>query len=126
MRTVMPPHFFRTLAFLVLIFAEMARAAEVREPKVGSPERKTIMEIMRAPVSKRIGKRVTFTGSVKICGEWATCQGNVAPSDGMVPNWDAASDLSPDFSPCSASKKDDGLCCFGILPVTSAHWTRCA
>jgi len=64
----MTPHIFRSATFLLfLIFAGTSRAAEVREPKIGSPERKAIMEIMRGPVSKRIGKRVTFTGSLKIC-----------------------------------------------------------
>lgn len=106
----MPAYFLRTVTFLLLlIFAGMARAAEVREPKIGSPERKAIMETMRGPVSKRIGKRVTFTGSVKICGDWATFQGNVEPTDGVVPKGDAAFDLSLDF--------------FALLRLEKGRWT---
>jgi hypothetical protein len=92
-------HLIRIVTLLLFLFsAGQAGAAEVREPKIGSPERKAIMEIMRAPVSKRIGKRVTFTGSVKICGEWATFSGNVEPTDGVRPKTgDAADLLSLDF-----------------------------
>ena len=105
----MASHFIRTFTFLLLIFAGMARAAEVREPKIGSPERKAIMETMRGPVSKRVGKRVTFTGAVKISGDWATFQGNVAPTDGVVPKGDAAYDLSLDF--------------FALLRLEKGRWT---
>jgi hypothetical protein len=40
---------------------------------------------------------VTFTGSVKVSGEWATFQGNVAPSDGKPPKGDVATELEFDF-----------------------------
>ena len=87
----------RTVTFLLLlIFAGVARAAEVREPKIGSPERKAIMEIMRAPVSKGVGKRVTFTGSLKICGDWATFDGDAKPTDGVMPK-SSEHDLTLDF-----------------------------
>jgi hypothetical protein len=106
----MARYLIRILTFLVLLtFTGMTRAAEVREPKIGSPERKVIMETMREPVSKRIGKRVTFTGSVKICGEWATFQGNVAPTDGVVPKSDEAGDLELDF--------------FALLRLENGRWT---
>lgn len=64
-----------------------SRAAEpVREPAAGSAERKAIMEALRGPVAKHVGKRVTFTGKVKICGEWATfSEGGAAPTDGVPP-----------------------------------------
>ena len=84
-------------AFLAWVLAAVSRAAEVRKPKIGSPERKAIMETMRGPVSQHIGKRVTFTGAVKVCGEWARFQGNVAPIDGVAPKGGAAGDLELDF-----------------------------
>jgi hypothetical protein len=94
----MAAHLIRSLAFsLLLILAARSHAAEVREPKVGSPERKAIMETMRGPVSKHIGKRVTFTGTVKICGDWATFNGDAAPSDGVAPKGGAAGELELDF-----------------------------
>lgn len=105
----MVPHFLRTLIFLLLIFTGLARAGEVREPKIGSPERKAIMETMRGPVSKHIGKRVTFTGEVKVCGAWATFQGDAAPTDGVAPKGDAAGDLELDF--------------FALLRLEKGKWT---
>ena len=93
----MAPHFLRTVTFLLLVFAGTARAAEVREPTIGSPERKTIMETMRGPVSKHVGKRVTFTGSLRICGEWATFDGDAKPTDGVAPEGGVAGELELDF-----------------------------
>lgn len=106
----MATHLIRSLSFSLLLgVAAVSRAAEVREPKIGSPERKTIMETMRGPVSKHIGKRVTFTGNVKICGEWATFQGNAAPSDGVAPKGGAAGELELDF--------------FALLRLEKGKWT---
>lgn len=109
-RTIMTAHLIRTITcILLLISAGTSRAAEVRESKIGSPERKAIMETMRGPVSKHIGKRVTFTGGVKICGEWATFQGNAAPTDGVAPKGDAAGELELDF--------------FALLRLENGRWT---
>ena len=98
MQATIPFHFFRTALFLLgMLFAGSVGAAEVREPKIGSPERKVIMETMRGPVSKQAGKRVTFTGTVKILGEWATFNGGAAPTDGVMPEGDVAFELSLDL-----------------------------
>ena len=68
------------------------------EPKAGSAERKAIMDAMRAPVSKQIGKPVTFTGQVRVVGSWARFHGNVAPTDGKPPkSEDAKFALDLDF-----------------------------
>lgn len=69
------------LLLLLAVLTSLARA-EVYEPKPGSPERKGIMDAMRAPISKRAGAKVTFTGQVKVSGSWARFEGNVAPADG--------------------------------------------
>ncbi|MCU0749286.1 MAG: hypothetical protein MUF13_07045 [Akkermansiaceae bacterium] len=75
-----------------------APQAEVTEPKPGTPERKAIMDAMRVPVSKHVGKSVTFTGEVRVKGDWACFRGNVAPTDGKVPeDEDIAADLELDF-----------------------------
>ena len=94
----MAPHLIRNITFLLLlIFGGTARAAEVREPKIGSPERKTIMELMRGPVSKHAGKRVIFTGSLRICGDWAAFDGHANPTDGVPPEGGVAGELELDF-----------------------------
>jgi hypothetical protein len=82
-----------------LIFVAMMNglAAEVTEPKPGTPERKAIMEAMRGPVSRQVGKPVIFTGQVKVSGDWATFLGGVAPKDGKVPKGDVAELLEMDF-----------------------------
>jgi len=79
-------------------FQKYLTRVPVKEPKIGSPERKAIMDAMRAPVSAEIGKAVTFTGNVRATGGWARFQGNVAPADGRKPaNEDAAFSLELDF-----------------------------
>src|SRR5262245_11129025 len=83
--------------------------AEVHEPKPGSPDRTAIMDAMRVPVSKHVGTRVTFTGNVKISGDWAIFTGNVAPSDGKPPKKDLAGDLDLDF--------------FALLRKVKGEWT---
>lgn len=81
-------------AFLRLVFSSSAllmmgatsgAAEPVREPAPGSAERKAILEALRGPVAKHVGKRVTFTGTVKASGDWATFNGGAAPSDGVPP-----------------------------------------
>ena len=70
----------------------------VSEPKVGTPERKAIMDAMRGPVSAHIGKKITFTGDVLVSGNWARFQGNVASADGKAPKEeDRAFELELDF-----------------------------
>ncbi len=72
-------------AALLKLEAWSGAAEAVREPAPGSVERKAIMEALRGPVTKQVGKRVTFTGTVKIRGDWATFSGGAAPSDGVPP-----------------------------------------
>lgn len=88
---------FVRILFILVASALFARA-EPHEPKPGSPERKGIMDAMRSPVSKHIGKAVQFTGDVKVSGDWATFNGNVATKDGKPPaREEAKNDLTMDF-----------------------------
>lgn len=82
-------------------------AEPVREVAPGSAERKAIMEALRGPVSKHVGKRVTFTGSAKVSGGWAVFNGGAAPTDGVTPkNEDVAFELELDLF--ALLRKEDG------------------
>ncbi len=70
----------------------------VAEPKAGTPERKAIMDAMRAPVSAEVGQEVAFTGAVRISGSWAHFSGHVDPAGGKPKNDNVAADLELDFS----------------------------
>ena len=96
-------------AFRILLFLALAACfthADVYEPKAGSPERNAIMDAMRVPVSKHVGKPVEFAGSVKISGTWARFEGNVATKDGKPPKEDARFELELDF--LALLRKEDG------------------
>lgn len=87
--------FFLLLGFLSIT---VSAADAPYEPKRGSAERKAIMDAMRVPTSRRIGKPVTFTGNVLVVGEWACFNGSVATTDGKPPESDDAKyDLEFDF-----------------------------
>jgi hypothetical protein len=86
-----------TRIFLILALAACTVRAEVYEPKPGSPERKAIMDAMRVPVAKHVGKPVLFTGNPKVSGEWARFEGDVATVDGKPPKGDAKFELELDF-----------------------------
>ncbi len=100
-----------TLLFLLLGLFGLVLPASAQapyEPKPGSAERKAIMDAMRAPVSKQIGKPVTFTGQVRVVGAWARFLGNVAPTDGKPPKSEEAKlALDLDFF-ALLRKTDDG------------------
>lgn len=79
----------------------------VQEPKIGTPQRKAIMDAMRGPVSKHIGKPVQFTGSLRICKDWARFSGKADTLDGKPPaNDDAAGELELDFNAYLRQAKD--------------------
>lgn len=88
-----------TFARLVLRFAVLTpfARAEVYEPKPGSAERKGIMEAMRAPISKRAGTKVNFTGEAKVSGNWARFGGGVAAADGKPFKEDVADEMELDL-----------------------------
>jgi hypothetical protein len=94
---------------LVLLFApSLLLGAEYSEPKPGSAERTAIMEAMRRPVSKHVGQRVTFTGSVRLVENWASFHGKAAPTDGKPPRGDVAFELELD--------------CFALLRRVDSDW----
>jgi len=68
-----------------VVFDTELEEVAVVEPKPGSAERKAMMEAMRQPISKQIGKRVIFTGDLLRHQDWARFQGSAAPEDGQMP-----------------------------------------
>ena len=81
-----------------VVFKKALTRINVSEPKPGTPERKAIMEALRVPVSKHVGKPVTFTGRVRVSGSWASLTGNAATIGGKAPKKrEAAEDLDLDL-----------------------------
>lgn len=79
-------------------FTTSLKKVPVTEPNIGSPERKAIMDSMRAPVTEYAGKAVKFTGSVRQMGSWARFTGSVAPADGKAVKVEGiAADMELDF-----------------------------
>lgn len=87
----------------------------VQEPKPGHPERKAIMDALRGPVSKHIGKPLQFTGNLRIKGDWARLSGGAQTLDGKPPaNENAAGELELDLT-AFLHKNTDGT-------WTPVHW----
>jgi hypothetical protein len=96
-----------TRIFFLFALALCFARAEVYEPKPGTPERKGIMDAMRGPISKHVGKEVQFTGTVKVSGAWARFEGDVAPKDGKPPKGEEArAELELDF--LALLRKEEG------------------
>ena len=76
---------------------ESSKKGQVTEPKIGSPERKAIMDAMRGPVSKHARTEVIFTGSVSVYEEWAMLDGHVNPKNGKPFAEEVADELDLDF-----------------------------
>lgn len=92
-----------------VVFKTALKKVAVSEPKAGSAERKAIMDTMRAALLPRMGKPVTFTGRVRVVGDWARFHGNVETTDGKPPkNEEAAGDLELDFFALLKRGKDGG------------------
>jgi hypothetical protein len=69
------------VALLALTFT--ALAGEITTPKIGSPERKAIMDALRTPVEKKLKKKVIFrVGTLRVADGWAFLQGNALRPDG--------------------------------------------
>lgn len=78
---------------------QVLKKVAVSEPKPGDPERKAIMDALRGPVSKHIGKPVQFTGNLRIKGDWARLSGGAQTVDGKPPVGDlAAGDIELDLN----------------------------
>ena len=76
---------------------QAAGQEKVTEPKIGSPERKAIMDAMRGPVSKRAGTEVIFTGSVALYKDWVKLSGHVSPKNGKPFPEEVADEMEMDF-----------------------------
>ena len=60
-------------------------AGKTYTPKVGSAERKALLDALRRPVEKRVKKPVIFrVGSLKVRDGWAFFQGNALNKDGSA------------------------------------------
>lgn len=63
------------VASFLLVFCSTA-PAQVYTPKAGSAERKALMDALRVPVEKRLGKKVVFkVDHLKVEGGWAFLRG---------------------------------------------------
>lgn len=81
-----------------VVFKKELKKVAFTEPKPGTPERKAIMDAMRAPVSAFAGKPVIFTGNVRVSGTWARFSGGVATADGKpATKPDVADEMQLDF-----------------------------
>lgn len=80
-------------------FKKSLEMVEVSEPKAGTAERKAIMDSMRVEVSEYAGEAVTFTGKIRVIGQWARFTGSVAATDGSPPETDGiAAAMELDFA----------------------------
>ena len=109
MNTSLPARLLAIVLPALLCLPALAAPEATYEPKPGSAERKAIMEAMRTPVSKFVGQRVIFTGTVKVSGNWATFSGDAAPNEGKPVNGDAEFALELDL--------------FALLRKTDGKWT---
>lgn len=80
-----------------VVFKKPLSQISAHEPKAGTPERKAIMDAMRAPVSAEVGGDVVFTGTVRVSGSWARFNGHVDPVGGKPKNEDIAAEMELDF-----------------------------
>jgi hypothetical protein len=77
--------------------AKNVAKGKITEPKIGSPERKAIMDAMRGPVSKYAKTEVIFTGTVSVYEDWAKLTGHVNPKNGKPFAEEVADELECDF-----------------------------
>lgn len=80
-----------------VVFKKPLTKISAFEPKAGTPERKAIMDAMRAPVSAKVGRDVVFTGTVRVSGAWARFNGHVDTVGGKPKNEDIAAEMELDF-----------------------------
>ena len=61
------------------------RSGKTYTPKVGSAERKALLDALRRPVEKRVGKPVIFrAGSLRVRDGWAFFQGSALNKNGST------------------------------------------
>ena len=76
---------------------KITNQGKVTKLKIGSPERKAIMDAMRGPVSKYAKTEVIFTGSVSLYEGWAKLDGHVSPKNGKQFAEEVTDELELDF-----------------------------
>jgi hypothetical protein len=78
------------------IVVEKPEKSKVTQPKIGSPERKAIMDAMRGPVSKYAKTEIIFTGTAEIYEDWAKLTGSIKPKKGKFAD-DVIDEMEMDF-----------------------------
>jgi len=64
--------YFSIAVFYGVIFAGPAHAQVFHTPATGSPERKAIMDVLRVPCEKDLGRKVIFrVQHLRVSGDWA-------------------------------------------------------
>jgi hypothetical protein len=73
------------LVFTLMALAAVPAAAQVNTPSRGSATRAMIMDAMRKPVQRRIGKAVIFVvKKLRVLGPWAFLEAEPRNRDGSV------------------------------------------
>jgi hypothetical protein len=79
---------FLTLIFITTVCAFSAFAQSVHTPEKGSPERKAILDTLRAPVEKKLKQKVAFnTDRFNSSGTWAFVNGSLQNEKGGKLNY---------------------------------------
>lgn len=96
----------------LLLFTAVALCQKAYTPKVGSPERKAIMDALRVPIQKTLKKKVVFKANhFKVLNGWAFVYGeplqqNGKPMDYKGTQYQEAIDLDMfDSNFCGLLKK---------------------
>ena len=72
-------------ALIVLLLAVSGLAVAQTTPKTGTPERKALMDALRAPVEKSLKQKVIFqVDHLKVLGNWAFMTGKPRTPEGAA------------------------------------------
>lgn len=109
----------RTFCCLVSLFAlAVSVYAQAHTPKTGSPERKALMDALRLPVEKELGKKVIFKiDHLKVLEEWAFLRGTPQQPNGKAMDYRGTSHQQA----IDDGIFDDGIC--ALLKRQGDKWT---
>ena len=92
--------------------------AQTYTPKSGSVERKALMDALRVPVEKELGKKVAFKiDHLKVQGDWAFMRGIPQQVNGKAMDYRD----SPYQEAIKEGMFDDGIC--ALLKKQDGEWT---
>ncbi len=105
------------LAFGLVALAAWPAAAQVMTPPRGSAERAAIMDAMRAPVQRRIGKPVIFVvKKLRVLGPWAFLEAEPRNPDGSAIDY-----TGTPFESAVRAEAFGGLV-HGLLKLEGGRW----